>query len=409
MPNPFKVDSLNINPSHEGTRSISSVEGELSFKDLENPDGLLLRQLANLSNITNLRLVGKEGEGCQYTTIQEAINSIPLSSNSSNPFVVLITSGVYSEDLSLDKDGVTFIGLGTVTIRSLYDSTPNVPQAYHTLHIYSDSDTPEYVCFRNITFRNSHDTKACVFIEGGANSDIGLEGVYFYDCRFDAVAEGGNYNIKASSVNSIYLYNCNISSSDLDTFRLEEVAFCQLDNIYNLGAVSLRWDEEEALPSNPPDTYQFNKISSLGLTTDNTPFQANITNGPTLVFRFCEGSDVVLSGDVSFTSQHSSFGNFTVNDTSVINLYKTKRGSVNTNGDASLDEDSLKGTLVFDDEDSKTFSFPIPKQNTDYFVGLVPYGDTSGDVPYVSAKDGSGFTVSFNNTQTLTLGWYVND
>lgn len=59
---------------------------------------------------TSTLVVDKNGRG-DYTTIQAAINSIDDSA-STNPYVVYVMPGVYEEQVKLDEDYVSVIGLG---------------------------------------------------------------------------------------------------------------------------------------------------------------------------------------------------------------------------------------------------------------------------------------------------------
>ncbi len=59
--------------------------------------------------ITNVLLVDKHGNG-DYTTIQAAIDSINDSS-SANPYTVLVTPGVYEEQVTLSKSYIAIVGI----------------------------------------------------------------------------------------------------------------------------------------------------------------------------------------------------------------------------------------------------------------------------------------------------------
>jgi hypothetical protein len=72
-----------------------------------------------------------------------------------------------------------------------------------------------------------------------------------------------------------------------------------------------------------------------------------------------------------------------------------------------LNESTTKGEAVFEDESSKTVTFSIAKGNTDYFVSLMPVGDTGGDIPYITSITQEGFTINFNGDQTITVRWFV--
>ena len=408
MPSPFKVDSIRVNPSESGVRSISSVEGDLLFKDATVTEGLILSQLANLSTITNVKIVGKVGYGCQYNTIQDALDAIPTSSSEEEPYLILILPGIYAEDLVITKDGLCLFGLGDVTIQSAYDATPDVPQAEDTILILAGEGTvPNYVCFQNIIIKNSHNTKSCVKIEGGAASDVGSSGIYFKNCDFRAVADSGNFTVNAESVNHLFFKDSFLSSSTKDLLSFKEVASFHIRDITNIGAVYIRWDEEEALPSATPTQYIFSGCSSLGKQTDNVPFQASILNGPSLSFHCCSCSTIELSGTGVMDASFSSFEDITVNDDFVLNLDHCSRGDVNTNNQAQLNESMTKGVVEFDNENFKPVTFPIAKGNTDYFISLTPINNTGGDIPYITSVTTEGFDINFSENQTVSVRWFV--
>ena len=131
---PLKVDQLQIEPGSAGTRLISAdpVSGALRFQD-SVAAATNLHSLAGVGTVANVLVVGKSGLGAQYTTIQSALDDIPASASAANPYVVLVMSGVYTENLTLYRDGVALVGIGRPVLRAAADD--------HTLLIAEQGGT----------------------------------------------------------------------------------------------------------------------------------------------------------------------------------------------------------------------------------------------------------------------------
>ena len=127
---PLLVDQISIDPSQAGTRLISaSVGGQLQFEDPNTGGPLTLSQFSGIGTIAGVRVVGQSGSGAQYTSIQQAHDAIPSTSSITNPWLILVMPGVYTENVVIYRDGVFLTGLGGVTIESLLEATPDAPGA----------------------------------------------------------------------------------------------------------------------------------------------------------------------------------------------------------------------------------------------------------------------------------------
>jgi len=155
---PLQVDQLRIEPGLTGTRLINAAAaGDLQFSDPNVT--ATLSSLLGFRNITGVYIVGQGGDGAPYTAIQDAIDAIPDTSDVDSPSLVLITGGAFSENLTIDKDGVFVIGLGGVKItNSAVDATVTIEDAPTT--------TPQKVVLQNLTIENTDDAEECVKIEG---------------------------------------------------------------------------------------------------------------------------------------------------------------------------------------------------------------------------------------------------
>jgi hypothetical protein len=155
---PFLVDQIQIEPGSSGTRLISRHStGELRFQDPQAI--LLLSQMAGARNITGVFVVGRGGYGAPYTSIQDALDAVPSASSSASPSVIVVYPGTYAENLAIQKDGVSVIGLGQVTVSNV--------GAANTITVSSSiASTPKSVTLRNLSVTNNAASKFCVSVLG---------------------------------------------------------------------------------------------------------------------------------------------------------------------------------------------------------------------------------------------------
>ena len=132
---PQQVDAVLIEPAEAGTRLIDRdpSDGSLRFYDALVTSGIKLSELAGLRSVTSLLVVGKGGTGAEYTTIQAALDAVPASSSLTNPSLVLVGPGVYTENLLIEKNGVFLVGLGGAIIQAASaDATIKIQDAVAT-------------------------------------------------------------------------------------------------------------------------------------------------------------------------------------------------------------------------------------------------------------------------------------
>lgn len=176
----YKVDVLQIEPAATGTRTISrdSTAGELKFTDPTFPSGVVLADLMGLQSVTGVSVVGVGG-GAPFTSIQEAINGV-----STNPAVVVIAAGDYTEDITISKD-VVLVGLGYVRITNA--------SAGPTITITEDTDNvPTFVCLQNLTIECTEDGAECLNIDGSNTFASGTVVVDALLSAGDTVVINGN-------------------------------------------------------------------------------------------------------------------------------------------------------------------------------------------------------------------------
>ena len=161
---PFLVDELQIEPGSGDTLTLSrdSTDGAMKFVDAVLTSGALLPDLVGLRNVTGVYVVGRAGDGAPYTSIQTALDAVPDSSSASAPSLIMILPGVYTENVTIQKDGAYLVGLGGVTItNSGVSDTVEISAAITT--------TPQDVLLRGIKVANTTGARSCVRILG-ANS-----------------------------------------------------------------------------------------------------------------------------------------------------------------------------------------------------------------------------------------------
>jgi hypothetical protein len=158
---PFLIDVLQVEPGSGDTLTVSrdSAGGALKFVDALLTSGVLLPSLVGLRNVTGVYIVGRAGDGAPYTTIQSALDAVPDSSSAAAPSLVLIMPGVYTENVSVQKDGVYLVSLGGVTVTNNGASdTVKISAAIAT--------TPQDVLLRGIKIQNTSAAQSCVRITG---------------------------------------------------------------------------------------------------------------------------------------------------------------------------------------------------------------------------------------------------
>ena len=159
---PFLVDALQIEPGSGDTLTISrdtATAGAMKFVDAVLTSGVLLSQLMGIRNVTGVFVVGRAGDGASYTTIQSALDAVPTASSATAPSLVLVLPGTYTENITIQKDGVYLVGLGGVTItNSGASDTVEISAAIAT--------KPLDLLLRGLVIKNTTAAKACVRVIG---------------------------------------------------------------------------------------------------------------------------------------------------------------------------------------------------------------------------------------------------
>ena len=255
---PFLADQIHIEPGAAGTRLIRKhpTTGALQFLDSVITGGVTLSELAGLRSLTNVLVVGKGGAGAAYTTIQSALDAVPVGASESNPYFILVGPGVYRETLNLVRNGVTIIGFGAV-LQSVAEADPDGAGAYHTLVIQADLGTiPRKVLLWGLEFTNAHQNFAAVRIVGEAGSGVGSTGIVLQNCRVRNTSATGGRTIWADSANFIEMRGGSFAGTGaLSLLLVTECAGLLLDSVADLPGLQLDYDSTGDEPSETPDGY----------------------------------------------------------------------------------------------------------------------------------------------------------
>ncbi len=158
---PFLVDELQVEPGSGDTLTLSRdpTDGAMKFVDAVLTSGALLPNLVGLRNVTGVYIVGRAGDGAPYTSIQDALDAVPDSSSAAAPSLIMILPGVYTENVTIQKDGAYLVGLGGVTLtNSGASDTVEISAAVTT--------TPQDVLLRGLKVQNTSAAQSCVRVIG---------------------------------------------------------------------------------------------------------------------------------------------------------------------------------------------------------------------------------------------------
>lgn len=166
---PFRSDAFQVENADApaGPRLIeaSLLDGSIRVTDPRIPSGLNVAQLAGLQQAHNTIVVSqtgvaasKDAVGDPITTVQGGLDAVPTSADINSPWLVVLAPGVYIEDVLFIRDGVSLVGLGNVTIRSL--------GAVGTIRVRSGpASVPRRIRIQNVRVENAIASQACIDID----------------------------------------------------------------------------------------------------------------------------------------------------------------------------------------------------------------------------------------------------
>ena len=388
---PFQADALRVEPGSGQTLLISrdAATGSLRFRDAVVTGGVNLSELANLSTVAGTLVVGKSGTGAKYLTIQAAFNAVPTTASVTNPYVILVCPGVYTENVVWEKDGVTLLGLGKVRLVAAAATATVTIQA-------AVASTPHYAALTNVELENANVGGECVLVSGGASSLVGDGGVYLQGCLLVASGAGG-YTVRGDTVNHLYLDGCSaLGSTGTAACRVSQCATLRVTG-GDLPLVQADYNSAGVTPSVVTSAYELSRCSTGNLLSTLQGVGSVSVSG-------CSTGTVTVNGNRTLAVDSSSLGNLVLGGTTAAELRSSRRGTVG--GTGTINESAVAGTLVFAASLAETVTFGVPRTDADYVVTL----DTGvPDSAYVSARLVTGFTVTFGLVQTTTVYWSLTE
>lgn len=399
MPQPaFQVDVLQIEPGSGTTQTVgrNAVSGDLKFVSPAVPAGIDLLSLAGLRNMAGVYLVGKSGSGAPYTTIQDAINAVNgATSSAANPALILVGPGIYTELLTIQKDGLFIVGLGGVTI-------DNGVATDHTITVNNGAGTPpQQLVFQNLRVTNDAPNYACIRLAGGAASNIGLVtgtagGVWINGCHLANTAAGG-YTVWATAINNLYLQGGTQTASDPNAIlRVEQCAFASLDSVTDISVLRMDYNSGGTIPATAGSAYRASNCPSVGQLVSTLLGTGNLS-----ILR-CTTGTVTLDGDQTASIQHSVLGNISIGTTLAATLTASTRGTAT--GAGTLAEPVATGTLAFVAASSATFAFDVAGPDASYTVSVeLPSAPASNAVAVIENKAAADFDVVFRDAGGLPI------
>lgn len=384
----FQVDGLQIEPGSGQTLTITrqASNGAMKFVDAVVTGGLTLSDLASLSTISGVLVVGQAGAGAKYTTIQSALAAVPASASPTNPYVILVMPGVYAEALVIEKDGITIQGIGQAVIQ------PSSAAAAVTVQA-AVLTTPRSLTLRDLTIIQMGDGLACVNLVGGSGSTVGSNGITIENCNLLPTGVGG-YTVYANAVNNVILRSCwSLGAPATASMR---VAQCSLLLISGglIPPVQADYNSAGTIPSITGSEYILAPLA-IG------DVQSTLSGDGSLTIGSCPNAgNVTVNGNRTLTVLNSTLRDLTLNGSTAATLKNSSRGTVS--GAGTLWEAQVSGTVSFGGVDTMPVTFDVSRPDANYTVAM---DSGIASAPYVSVKTASGFTVKFAAPVSTTVYW----
>lgn len=396
---PFQADQFQVEPSSGDTITISrNTDGSLKFVDALVTSGISLSQLIAIQALSNVFVVGNSLVGASHTTIQSAIDEVPNTASSTDPYLIVVTSGTYQEDILIEKNGIILLALGYAVLQSA--------TVADTITVQENTTIPQFLVVKGFHIQNTNASQSCVRVIGGAASDVASEGISLLDCHFVASATG--YPIRTSSVGKVFVKGGDMLSSNASAFCLvEETSYFSLVGVSDMTALQLDYDSTGDLSSVVGSTYRvldcnFNSNSTVASSISSTLSG----DGSLSVSNVSDCGALSLGGDRGYSFQNCKVGAITSTDTVTITLSNCKRDVAS--GTGSLSESKSFGSLTYLASASETFTFGIPQPDLNYFVLIEnDKGSTDGDIAYVSSKAVGSFDISFNGAVSTSVNFVI--
>ena len=320
MTQPYiQADGVRIEPGSGQTLTIGrdSGTGALRFVDAVITGGINLPEMAGLSTIAGVLIVGASGAGAGHTTIQSALNAVPVSASLTNPYVVLVMPGVYAENLVIEKAGITVMGIGRVVIAASA-ATP-------TITVQSSvSTTPTSLILKDLVISQSYAGQACLSLVGAAGTTLGRDGVVLDGCTLTATGLG-SFTVLANTMNTLVLRDCRSDgSSATASVRVSQCASLKL-----IGGehpdVQADYNAAGTLPVGVGSYYDITGC-------DAGDIQSTLTGGGELRVDQSTTGNITVYGDRTLSVSNASVGDLSINGTTAATVTFSARGTLTGHG-----------------------------------------------------------------------------
>jgi len=389
---PLETDVIQFNSNGGNTIVVSSdTNGNMTFQDAIVSSAISLVDLAGLESSSSVFVVGKK-----YATIQEALDAIPLTSSASNPSVVLIPAGVYSESISIERDGVHLVGLGLVEITGVAGtSTISIVDTGGAIPLISK--------FQNIVVSKSEDAERAISIVGTDGTNLGSGGIFFENCSIKATGVG-TFALYVSVANKVVLEGCDTQGSSATAkFSVAQCADLVIKGSREIPNVELSYDSTLDKPSTLTSSYSFIQNDLCG------DFLVSLLGVGSLSVSSCTIGDLSIDGTQSIVLVQCVAENLTVSGTTDSTITGTSYTSLGGDPTTTLSLDKVVGSVAFTNEMNKTVQLPLPYPNTLYMVLLEGYDSTaiSPEHPFVLNKTTTSFEIAYTSNQTFSVIYQV--
>lgn len=390
---PLNVKATQLQIGHSSiVLSRDANTNELLLQDGSVATAQPLVSFAGLRNIEGCFVVGRDGTGAQYTTISAALAAIPGSSSASIPSVVLVCPGTYSENLVIDRDGVTLMALGQVTI------TPATNNP--TVKIQAGASTvPQSVVLDGIKIVQSNASQACVLVQGAAASTVaGGAGVTIRDCWLNPTGSGA-HGLSTDRVGTIRVTGCKVTGDSAADIVLSQTNSVVFDYTDIEPALSYTFDDTGEKPNGTVVGLRLTGCRASNVSLSQIDASTSAFQNSTL-------GDVTVAGTQGHTISNCTTGTLTIDATSTVESLASKHAAYA--GAGTFDLLTLRGVGSVVGATSVVVSLGVVLPDANYSVVLTPHAIPSdGKAPAVTSRQAHQFTVSFTSVETLSFSWVL--
>jgi len=383
---PIQLDAIQIEASSGDTLTISrSTDGDLEFVDAKVTDGIGLARLAGVTANATVLVVG---DNAQYSTIQDAVDAVSATSSATNPHTILVTSGTYSENITIDKDGISVVGIGRPVVSAAAGDTFTIQAGVST--------TPKTLDLVDLRVQSSEDSSSCVRVIGGAGSTIGEDRIRIQNCELQASGVGSR-PLRASTVGNIVAVGGDWNPVATTLIEIDQCASVLLKGIQRLSDIQIAYTTASAVSDIAATSHRIEECGEVG------DVLINLTGGNSVVIAGCPNvGDVTIGGDRSARVIGCMIGDLTLNNTVTAVSVGSSHGDLA--GDGTLSESGSTGEIAFAASAAETVTFAVSQPDNQYFVCTEC---SMNAAPAIGAKTSEGFTITFDGVQTGTVGWSV--